>query len=140
MYKMSGQSRIINCDEVLRVRRFASTPGSDTIYIDGKPIARDAFEFELSCNVQPLSGKDLLLVPEGDRYTSSLWIWTHQADPALQASDLVHRDGRWYQVQSSEDWGSYSRCRIMQVDVGPNAPIGTQSCDPDEDDARLMLA
>ena len=131
MYLMSGRSQIINCDERLQARRDARTPGDDVIYVDGKPVSRHAHAFEIICNVQPLSGRDLMLVPEGDRYSNSLWVYMQNGDVALDAGNLILREGIWYQVQSSENWGSYTRSRIMEVDVGPQAYQGHDTCSAD---------
>lgn len=121
MWKLSGQSQIITMDETLLVTRQGSTMGVDVTYVDGKIVKTDAIDFCITCNVQPMSGKDLLLVPEGDRYTEQLWVWSNQKQKPLLTNDLVSRKGLTYQVQSSEDWGSYTRARIMRVDVGTQA-------------------
>lgn len=120
MYQMSGDSRIMLNDEQVLIRRQALTLGGDTVVVDGKRIQRGYEEFLLRCNVQPVSGAELLQVPEGDRYNEMLWLYVADRERPLQVNDLVFRpaDG-WYQVQNCEGWGSYTRAQMQRVDVGP---------------------
>ena len=119
-WKLSGPSNIITGDETLDVVREGTSLGGNVNYVDGKLVKTNPLKFCIICNVQPLTGKDLLLVPEGDRYTDQLWVWMNQQQTPLLTNDMVLRQGRTYQVQSAENWGSYTKARIMKVDVGPN--------------------
>lgn len=119
-WQLSGPSTIITGDETLTVTREGTVLGTNINYVDGKLVKTNPVVFCITCNVQPLNGKDLLLVPEGDRYSDQLWVWMNQKQTPLLTNDMVERNGRTYQVQSAEDWGSYTRARIMKVDVGPN--------------------
>ncbi len=65
-----------------------------------------------------MSGKDLLLVPEGDRTREQYWLYT---ECKVQLADRVERCGVNFQVQSVQNWGSYNQARIMRIDVGPFA-------------------
>lgn len=126
MIKLFGTSQILKHDEVLQVYRVGST-----IYRDGKPQKYGEVAFKLLGNVQPMNSRDLLMVPEHDRYREQYWLYVNnrqfpvdaglevQAITSLLLNDRVSRLGANYQVQSIEDWGSYVRCRIMRVDVGP---------------------
>lgn len=115
MIRLSGPSQIMNHDEKLRVTRVGRT-----VYIDGKPKHMDEISFECVCNVQPLNGRDLLLVPEGDRAREQYYVYSMQSTRALMVNDTVDFRGKHYQAQSVEDWGSYSRIRIMLIDIGPD--------------------
>ncbi len=106
----------MNFDETLLVVRIGKVD-----YVDGKPVRSNEEKYDLVCNVQPMNGKDLLLVPEMDRYKEQYWIFTPKLDCPLRLNDRVVRCGVNFQTQSTEDWGSYIRARIMRVDVGPNA-------------------
>lgn len=125
MIKLQGPSRIINYDETLCVERIGKV-----IYVDGKPVQSEIIRFDLHGNVQPLNGRDLLLVPEGDRYKEQYWIWMNNTAKPLEINDQVIRNSQdafhrpitsYYQVQEAQQWGSYTRARIMRIDVGPKA-------------------
>ena len=77
-----------------------------------------------------MNGRDLLIVPEADRYKEQYWVFMNQQQKPLFTNDRVIRimasqNGKsgpvGFQVQSSENWGSYTRARIMRIDVGPGA-------------------
>lgn len=118
MIKLQGKSYIMTKDEVLCVeRKFAVQE------IDGKPVQRDSLCFEIVCNVQPLAGLELLMVPEGDRFREQFWVFqdNSESEKVLFLNDLVTRQGFKYQVQQAENWRSYTRSRMVRLDVGPQA-------------------
>lgn len=117
MIRLFGKSRIINKDERLQVLREGRI-----LYKDGIPYKPDdETPFMISCNVQPFGGKDLLLVPEGDRLKEWFWLWTENTkDFKMQVNDRIVRSGFNYQVQSVEDWGTFTQNKIVRIDVGPN--------------------
>ena len=128
-WKLSGPSQIITGDETITVLRQGIDIPDNVVYVDGKPIRRNPETFNIICNIQPLNGRDLLLVPEADRYKEQWWIFMNNEEKPLHDNDIVQRPEeddstgaiKNYQVQSVEAWGSYTRARIMRVDVGPNA-------------------
>ena len=71
-------------------------------------------------NVQPLSGLEILQVPEGDRTREILNIWK---EFELLAKDIVIRNGIDFEVQNPVDWIqpltrlSHKKVRIVKVDV-----------------------
>jgi len=113
MIKLQGRSRIMAKDEDILVLRH------DTIYVDGAPVAGPETERHIKANVQPLNGRDLLLVPEGDRFKEQYYLFTH--DVLSRTTDRVYRDGVNFEIQSIEQWGSFFRIRIMRIDVGVHA-------------------
>ena len=124
MIALQGPSQIITNDEVLNVVRVGQL-----IYQDGKPLQRAVFNFQIICNVQPLEGRQLLLVPEGDRYKEQYWVWMNQCELPLEINDKILRPGLDlknqptlvpYQVQQIENWGSYTQARMVRIDVGPS--------------------
>lgn len=119
MIKLQGKPSIITQDEVLDVTRLEAI-----VYENGVPVTYDNKTFQIRCNVQPVDGRDLLLVPEGDRQKEQYYVWSLnpcQPKAVLQLNDQVVRQGITFQTQSVENWGSYVRARIMCNDVGPNA-------------------
>lgn len=120
-WKMQGPSWIQANDERLIVMRRMGTLGDGVRYEGGK-LVRDTGTirlFHCQCNIQPLTGKDLLILPEGERYDDQLWLWSNQQDEAIAINDTVLREGRTYQVQSCEEWGSYNRARLVLDDTLP---------------------
>ena len=140
MWPLFGVSSIMACDEVLPfLREGTAPPGDDVVYVGGKPVKRDPTTMILRATVQPVDGRDLMLVPEGDRFTENLWVYVdkgcapilppHEPNPDDQGAclapfpqddDKVLRNGKVYQVQECQDWGSYVRARVTLVDVGPD--------------------
>lgn len=116
MIQLQDRSQILDNDETLQLVRVK------TEYIDGKPYQQEVANFTFRCNIQPLNGRDLLIVPEGDRFKEQYWLYIPaNSHGVLHNTDRVVRCGINYEVQESEAWGSYSRARIMRIDVGPEA-------------------
>lgn len=122
-WKLQGQSRIMRNDEVLTKLAFEVT------FVDGKSQNKLISEEPFNANVQPMSGRDLLLVPEHQRFLEQYWCFVPLKKSVDQpptpifnkTGEVVHRNGIHYQVQSIDYWGSYQRLRIMRVDVGDYA-------------------
>jgi hypothetical protein len=111
MIELQDTIDMIIGDETLEAFR-----DGDVIYIDGKPQKINKTKFCFDCNVQPLGGRDLLMVPEGDRYKEMYNLWTKGMP--LKDNDRIKRLGKFYQVQSLENWGSYQKAKIMLDDTG----------------------
>lgn len=125
MIKLQAPSQIITHDEELKVFRNAKT-----IYVDGKPLPPPQEGFCITCNIQPLNGRQLLLVPEADRYKEQYWVYMNNLAQPLEINDRVTRCGLDYnncpidvnfQVQEVQHWGSYTKARIMRIDTGRSA-------------------
>lgn len=129
MIKLFRPSRIITKDETFTVTR-----EGEVIIKDAKPIKRDLMTFTVRGNIQPMGGRDLIMVPEGDRHKEQYWLFYNnktivllhgqsiEADPAaIIVNDRMTRLGVNFQVQTVENWGTYSKARIMRIDVGPYA-------------------
>lgn len=131
--KLFGTSQIMKGDETLPVLRQGTDIPENVVYVDGKPIKRNATNFCVVANVQPLAGRDLLLVPELDRYKEqwNLFILNDkyftdetlevQTESRLKEQDQICRLGVNYTVQNVSNWGSYSLVRIMRIDTGKYA-------------------
>lgn len=131
--KLFGRSQIMTKDETLPVIRQGTAIPQNVDYIDGKPVKRLQVTFSVCCNVQPLNQRELLLVPELDRYKEQLWLYfingsfivnqglETESISTLLIQDQVTRLGAIYFVQAVENWGSYARARVMRLDTGANA-------------------
>lgn len=114
MIRLQRPSKIITGDECLQVIR-----ESEVVYLEGKPVKRRIMDFTITCNVQPVEGRDLLLVPEGDRFKEQYFLFTNNMAVPLRTNDRIVREGINFQVQNVGNWGSFQECRIMRDDVGP---------------------
>lgn len=135
--KLFGSSQILKKDEDLCIIREGVNIDQNVVYVNGKPVKRNSITFKIRGNVQPLGARDLLLVPEGDRFKEQFWIYFNnkaivtednieiQADSLVKNLDRVVRLCKNYSVQGVQNWGSYSRARIMEIDVGPDKTSGT---------------
>lgn len=122
MIKLQAKSQIINHDEKLQLVRVAPR---DVVYQDGKPVITNSEPECMVCNVQPVNGRDLLIVPEGDRFKEQYWVFTNPQTAIVVNDTVIRKDPNTqsdvkFQVQSVENWGSYSRARIMRIDTGPD--------------------
>lgn len=115
MIGLQAPSQIITNDEVLTV----FVQQNPTI-VDGKYVYPTVTSFQLTCTVQPVQGRDLLLVPEGDRFKEQYWVFTNELQAPMAVNQRVSRQGVNFQVQAVEQWGSFQRSRIMRTDTGPN--------------------
>jgi hypothetical protein len=118
MKGLFGPSRIMSTDEVLTVCREGTV-----LYVDGKPVKQSGPQFQIQGNVQPMTGLELLRVPELDRHLERLWVYTNEKTRPLQLNDRIIRCGINYQVERFETWGhgpyGYQKAQIVKIDVGP---------------------
>ena len=87
-------------------------------YVSGRYVAGASEELEAAGNIQPLSGKELMQLAEGDRQREIQKIYTAFS---LQNGDVVTRaDGIRYEVQAVEDWTSFNqphfKARLMRIE------------------------
>lgn len=120
-WALQGRSRIMGNDEELA--RLVFPPIN---YVDGKAVPREPERRRFRANVQPLNGRDLLLVPEHQRFLEQYWLYVpgevfERGNRAEGTGELVERAGLRFQVQSVEAWGGYQRVKVMRVDVGYHA-------------------
>lgn len=81
--------------------------------------------FDIAASVQPVSGRDLLRLPEGLRTRELVAVFTggdlRTADEAAGlAADRFVYGGRTYEVQTLEDWtqlGGYRKAIAAKVDA-----------------------
>lgn len=119
MWKLSGRSRIMDRDEVLPVLR-----EGEVVYKDGKPHKRAPLRFDAPANVQPLTGKQLFVVPEGDRLKEQFMVYAPMWPdiPKIHTADKVLRNGGLFIVHEAKDWGSYVEARMVRQDVQGGVP------------------
>lgn len=132
MIKLFGQSQIIKGDEEICIFRQGTCIPENVAYVDGKPVKRNGFSFTVIGNIQPMGPRDLLLVPELERFKEQYWLYIKnkgfvtedgleiQANSILLIDDQIIRLNVNYTIQSVENWGSFIKSRIMRLDTGPN--------------------
>jgi len=70
--------------------------------------------------VMPTTSNDVALLPEGERYSPSIKVFTQ--DP-LNIGDLVHFRGFDYRVSASSDWGDYGYFNQIAIRHRPTAKV-----------------
>lgn len=101
---------IVKEGECLIVRR--REPGK---MYRGKWVSSNRFtEHEAQCSFQPLSGRETLQLPEGDRIKSHVKIYSSFA---MKRDDIVERNGESYEIQMVDAWGTYTKAIARLVDV-----------------------
>lgn len=93
-------------NEKITIRR----EGSGGEYVEGHYVPADdeAPAPTAKANIQPLSGKEVIQLPESDRIRQPIRIYT---DFALQDNDIVIRklDSKEYEVQRVSNWAVFGR-------------------------------
>ena len=119
MQRMQDQSFLMNSDGPTQTMQVFSA--AKVIWVDGKPQELNATSYNMVGNFQPMGGDDLMLVPEAQRTKDNIIVFTEQNEKTPKLNDHIVVDGKRYQIQNVENWGSYSKLRAMREDVGINA-------------------
>lgn len=86
-------------------------------YVDGRWVDGAATVYTAAGNVQPLNGRELLQLPEGDRNREYKKMYTAFA---VQNDDVVTISGKTYQAQNVADWSDHPqphyRVRLMLIE------------------------
>lgn len=120
MILLEGRVSIMDSDERLACVREGTSLGASVNYVGGKPVKYGPLRFTIRCNVQPMVGQSLTIVPEADKYSDGLVLFV-PATPGMtmiQLNDMVLRNGIVYQCQVAADWGSFTQANLKGVDVG----------------------
>lgn len=85
---------------------------------DGYPKAQRIKKFQVTGNVQPISGFEILQVEEADRKRQILNLFTATQ---LEPDDVVVRNGVDFEVRTVEDWTQQNLphfvCRLVRKDT-----------------------
>lgn len=92
---------------------------------NGRPVAGGTTTITVNASVQPTSGRDLQLLPEGERTKESLTFFAtselRTSDPETGTpADRVAYGSKNYEIQSVQDWSElagYWRAVGMKVEV-----------------------
>lgn len=137
MWQLDGPLELLECDELVDVVRQGRIAPDDVQYIDGLPTSpHPPTRVTITATLQPMGGRDLMLLPEGFRDKDTLWLWQAHRTQAqdvlrLDVADIVLHGPKGYQVQSAEDWGSYSRCMLVGIDLGAYQSLVDAATTPD---------
>lgn len=92
-------------------KRPTGTYGTDGKWVAGSPASVPI----LVIAPQPATGRDLQMMPEGDRVYRHLKTWT---ETELMPNDMVTYDGTTYRVIPSANWaieGNYHRVLLREM-------------------------
>jgi len=105
---MSASALIARFGRTFTVTRFAAGTNSRGYYVPATAIPAT---FDVEMSIQPMTGKELLNLPEGQRTRAhrkgycATELFTANKDAGIRA-DLVNVDGRMFEVQNVEFWES----------------------------------
>ena len=105
--------RLLSHGEPVRVERALAIS-----FVDGKPVTSETGRFEIRASIQPLSGREMQIVPEGDRMKTLMWFYSASE---IIVNDVLISEGVRYQVNHSEAWPGHWKARAARIDVGDNA-------------------
>ena len=74
-------------------------------YVDGHYVEGTASSYVIEANIQPLSGKEILQLPEADRTRESLKVFSTSE---IRVNDTVTMSTKNYEVQKVADFSVYS--------------------------------
>lgn len=86
-------------------------------YVDGIWVEPVRTSMTVIASVQPLTAKEVMLLPEGDRQKEALKLYSTyrfktQKDGTMETSDYVVIDGRTYMVVACTDFAVHSSLNI----------------------------
>jgi hypothetical protein len=88
---------------------YTVTRGSPTTGgTDGRAVVASPSTFSIKASVQPLNGRDLLRLPEGERSTERVKVYSPTqlfTTGAGQVADLISVLGISYEVETAQVWG-----------------------------------
>jgi hypothetical protein len=98
------------------------TRGTSNGYdVHGRAIADTTSTFYIIASVQPLTGRDLLVLTEGQRGEETQWLYTStemRTRQTAQAPDVVTVNGKPWTLMSVETWVTpdeiFYRCKIAR--------------------------
>jgi len=112
-FNLEEDCSIINEGEFLEIRR-----REEGKFYRGKFISSNRYEeFSAQCSFQPLSGRETQQLPEGDRETVHVKVYTAFA---LKRDDIIVRNGESYEIQVLDNWGTYTKATARLIDVERN--------------------
>lgn len=91
-------------------------------YVEGAYVAGETETLTIEASVQPASGKELQRLPEGERTSDYLSVWTQTELFGRQESkspDRILVDGYTYEVALVNDWlseGGYVHAVVQRLD------------------------
>lgn len=121
---LSRMRLLFNTEQVTVTRQPALIDGAQIQVVGGLRVASAANplpSFTADVVVHPMGGRDLAILPEGDRFKDGIWVFQRTPGQTLiAAADVLTRaSGQSYQIQTCEQWGPYLRASAVLVDSQP---------------------
>lgn len=92
--------------------------------IHGRALPGTPSTLTITASVQPLTGKDLMTLPEGQRSEQTQWLYTStelRTGASASSPDIVTIDGEPWTVVSVETWRTpdetFYKCRVARRSV-----------------------
>ncbi len=123
MRKLAGVLRHLNSATYTVTRFSPGSYGADAE--DGRYRFGATHTFRVRASIQPLTGEELLRLPEGERTRERIVVFTaRRLKTATQAeaasADRVEYQGNQFEVESVESWNerfSYFRCIAAKIEA-----------------------
>ena len=91
-------------------------------YVDGLWVPAPAVEVSILGSIQPLGGKDIVRIPEGDRTRQRLKVYS--SDKALISRDIILKEADElcigcdkFQVESVEYWPEFYKLIVVKMNI-----------------------
>lgn len=105
----TGQARILRETNSFTIRREAKGRYVEGVFYPGAETSIPG-----KGSVQPISGKERLSLPEGDRDKDHRELFTAQC---IKMNDTVDFDGQVFVIYRVEPWGPHYEARMVEVDT-----------------------
>lgn len=119
---LSDVVRSLASHQAITVTRFASSDYVEGLLQEVEPLDGEAGSFQIQGSVQPATGRDMRVLPEGKQTDEVLAVFTPtELRPvgAFHGADILTIDGSNWEVHKVERWGSlgnYWRALVVRVE------------------------
>lgn len=107
--QISQDFQLVQDGELLTIRRYE--PGK--LYRGVYKKSGKYEEFKARCSFQPMSGRETLQLPEGDRLKSHVKVYS---DFPMKRNDIIFRKGEEFEVQLANLWGTFTKSIARLID------------------------
>lgn len=122
VFDLSGAVLALGQPLPLNVIRYASSDYLEGRLQDAEPLIDEAGTFQIFASVQPSSGRDMAVLPEGQQSSEALTLFTTTelyTVGSTHGADIVEFEGSTWEVQHVERWaslGNYWRAIAVRVE------------------------
>ena len=95
----------------------------------GNPLEITESKTHKNTNVQPATGSTLLRLPEGERETPSMQVFTKSSFP-IKNGDYMLYDGKKWRCMTEDNWSKYGHYDSIFVRYKESESINSETPDP----------